>query len=126
MSSAMTFLIFTKCLCDSVCVCILNFFCMCVHLLDKRFILLHCKVFQVELSRTCLHFIADYISILVYIMGVILCLFSTLSCRGGTFQSSIIIIVIIMLHFTVYQDHTSQYRCITHSLCEKSLILVQQ
>ena len=37
-------------------------------------------------------FIADNISVSVYIMCVILCLFSALSCRVGTLQNSIIII----------------------------------
>ena len=65
----------------------------------------------------------------MYIMGVIvLCLFSTLSCRVDAFQVSIIIVVIniVILLFAVCQDHTSQYQCATHSLCEKYLILVQQ
>ena len=40
------------------------------------------------------NFIAENISILMYIMCVILCLFSTLSCRVGVLQISIIIIII--------------------------------
>ena len=51
-------------------------------------------------------FIADNISISMYIMCVILCLFSALSRRVGTLQISIIIIVIIVTAGLWYSEET--------------------
>ena len=79
-------------LCVCVCVCV----CVCARIF--------CVVTLEPLSTLCvsffylffftLHiFIADNISILMYIMCVILCLFSALSRRVGTLQISIIIII---------------------------------
>ena len=63
-----------------MCVCV----CVCIF----------CIVRLEPLSRLSfsIFFIADNISVSVYIMGVILCLFGALSCRVGTLQNSIIII----------------------------------
>ena len=49
-------------------------------------------------------FIADNISISVYITCFILCLFSALSCRVSALQISMIIIIIIILEKTQIKD----------------------
>ena len=78
-----------------VCVCV----CVCIFCIN----VLYCKAFEVEVRRTCLHyvlafsfflytfFVANNISISMYIMCVILCLFSASSHRVGALQISIII-----------------------------------
>ena len=84
-------------MCVCVCVCVFIF---CINVID-------CKAFRAskDFSTLCVSFffflayifIADNISISMYIMCVILCLFSALHRRVGALKISIIIIVIIII-----------------------------
>ena len=66
-----------KCVCVCVCACL-----FCIVVLEPLS----------TLGVSFFFFIADNISIAMYIMCIILCLFSVLSCRVGSLQISIIII----------------------------------
>ena len=70
-----------------VCVCV----CVCVHLLQITFEFLSilCVSFSIYIIKK--QFIADNISVLMYIVCVILCLFSALILRVSALQISIII-----------------------------------
>ena len=94
----------------SVCVCV----CVCVRARIFCINVLYCKAFR-ALSTLCVSFffflfsyiflIADKKSISMYIICVILCLFSTLSRRVGALQISIIIKTALFRMF--YCQHTN-------------------